>query len=390
MATAVHTGFLPFHVPLIEEDDIRAVVEVLRNGWITSGPKVCEFEEEFARFVGTSYALAVTSCTAALHLSLEAVGLQEGDEVLVPALTFAATAEVVAYFRAKPVLVDSEPRYFNIDFEDLQRRFTSRTRAIIPVHFAGHPCDMDPILEFARINNIAVIEDAAHAFPAKYRDRYIGGLSPLTAFSFYATKTLTTGEGGMVTTNDQQLADRICLMRSHGMSKDAWKRYHELGSWRYDIVDAGFKYNLPDIQAALGLVQLSKANSMTARRKRIADKYTQALRDIPAFRLPQTSSDVQHAWHLYVILIAPEMLRLGRDEIIEELRRRGIGSAVHFIPLHFHSYYRRKWGYAPGQYPVVDHYFERCLSLPIYPGMTDVDVERVIEALLDIYRKFKK
>jgi dTDP-4-amino-4,6-dideoxygalactose transaminase len=390
MATAVQTGFLPFHVPQIEEDDIRAVVQVMRSGWITTGPKAHEFEEEFARFVGAPYAFAVTSCTAALHLSLDAIGLQQEDEVLVPALTFAATAEVVTYFRAKPVLVDSEPKHFNIDLGDLQRRLTSRTRAIIPVHFAGHPCDMDPILDFARYNHIDVIEDAAHAFPAKYRGRNIGGLSPLTAFSFYATKTLTTGEGGMVTTDDQRLADRIRLMRLHGMSKDAWNRYHEHGSWRYDIVDAGFKYNLTDMQAALGLVQLSKANAMRVRRADIADRYTQGLRDVPVFQLPQTSSEVQHAWHLFVILVASEMLRIGRDEIIEELRRRGIGSAVHFIPLHHHSYYQQTWGYAPGQFPVADHYFERCLSLPIYPGMTNSDVDRVLEALLDIYRKFRK
>lgn len=390
MATLTQNTFLPFHVPLIEEDDIQAVVQVLRSGWITTGPKVQQFEEEFARFVGARYALAVNSCTAGLHLSLEAIGLQPGDEVLVPALTFTATAEVVAYFRAKPVLVDSEANYFNIDFDDLQRRFTSRTRAIIPVHFAGHPCDLDPILDFARSHQVAVLEDAAHAFPAQYKGRNVGVLSTLTAFSFYATKTLTTGEGGMVTTNDQQLADRIRVMRLHGMSKDAWKRYDVQGSWRYDVVDSGFKYNLTDMQAALGLVQLSKANAMRARRAQIAERYTEALRDIPAFRLPQTSTAVQHAWHLYVVLIKPEMLRICRDEVIEQLRERGIGCAVHFIPLHFHSYYQREWGYAPGQFPVVEYYFERCISLPIYPGMSDFDVDRVTEALADVYRTFRR
>ena len=390
MATAVQTRFIPFHLPLIEEDDISAVVQVMRNGWITTGPKTHEFEQEFARFVGAHYAFAVMSCTAALHLGLEAVGLQAGDEVLVPALTFAATAEVVAYFRAKPVLVDSEPEYFNIDCRDLLRRITPRTRAIIPVHFAGHPCDMDPILELARAHGLAVIEDAAHSFPAKYRGREVGSLSPLTAFSFYATKTLTTGEGGMVTTDNKQLADRISLMRLHGLSRDAWKRYHQNGSWRYDIVDAGFKYNLTDIQSAFGLAQLAKAISTRDRRARISERYTQALQEIPAFRLPKANSEVEHAWHLYVILIAPEMLTIGRDEMIEELRRRGVGTAVHFIPLHHHSYYQRKWGYAPGQYPVVDHYFERCISLPIYPGMVDADVDQVVEALIAIYHKFKK
>lgn len=390
MSTAVRTRFLPFHLPLIEEQEINAVVEVMRTGWITTGPKVQEFEQAFARVVGARYAAAVSSCTAGLHLALDAIGLQPGDEVLLPALTFAATAEVVAYFHAKPVLVDSEPTYFNMNIEDMRRRFSSRTRAIIPVHFAGHPCNMDPILDFARAHRITVLEDAAHAFPAEYRNRAVGTLSPLTAFSFYATKTITTGEGGMVTTDDQSLIERIRLMRLHGMSKDAWKRYHELGSWRYDISDAGFKYNLTDLQAALGLVQLAKANTMRANRARIAKRYSEALRDAPAFRLPQVSDEVQHAWHLYVVLIELERLTIDRDQFIEELRHRGIGCAVHFIPLHFHSYYQRKWGYAPGQFPVVDRYFERCISLPIYPGMTDADTDRVVEALLEICALFRR
>jgi dTDP-4-amino-4,6-dideoxygalactose transaminase len=390
MATATQAKFLPFHLPLIEERDIDAVAEAMRSGWITTGPKTNEFEDQFANFVGARYSLAVMSGTAALHLGLEALGIKAGDEVVLPALTFAATAEVVQYLNAKPVLVDSEPEYFNISMEDLQRKINPRTKAIIPVHFAGHACDMQPILEFARANRLGVIEDAAHALPAAYRGRMIGSIGNLTAFSFYATKTLTTGEGGMVTTDDPQLAERMRLMRLHGLSRDAWKRYDQHGTWRYDIIEAGFKYNLTDIQSALGLVQLSKANAMRETRARIADRYTRALDDMPAFRTPRSSKDVLHSWHLYVILVEPDRLRIGRDEVIEELRKRGIGCAVHFIPLHFHSFYQSRWGYAPGQFPVVDRYFERCISLPIYPGMNELDVDRVTDALADVANKFER
>jgi len=386
----MHGGYLPFHVPLIEEEEIRAVVDVLRSGWITTGPKVKAFEEAFARFFGVRHALAVSSCTAALHLSLDAIGLQEGDEVLVPTLTFTATAEVVAYFKAKPVLVDSEPYFFNLDVRDAERRITGRTKAIIPVHFGGHPCDMDPLLELARAKGLTVIEDAAHALPAKYQGRYIGTLSSLTAFSFYATKTITTGEGGMVTTDDDALAARISLMRLHGMSRDAWKRYSAEGSWRYEVLEAGYKYNLTDIQAALGLVQLGKCEAMWKRRAALAERYNQGLSSLEAFRTPQVAPQIQHAWHLYFILVEPKALCIHRDQVIEELRQRGIGTAVHFIPLHLHPYYQRQWGYRPGQFPVAEGYFDRCISLPIYPSMADQDVSRVVEALRDIARKFRR
>jgi perosamine synthetase len=361
----------------------------MKTGWITTGPKVEEFEKAFASYLGVSHALAVNSCTAALHLALEAIGLREGDEVLLPALTFTATAEVVTYFKAKPVLVDSEPRYFNLDAEQLAKCITPRTRAIIPVHFAGHPCDMAHILDLARLRDLQVIEDAAHAFPAKYHDRFVGTLSPLTAFSFYATKTLTTGEGGMVTTEDGALASRIRMMRLHGMSKDAWKRYSVEGSWRYEVVEAGYKYNLTDMQAALGLSQLRKTEKMLQQRIRLADFYTRGLAGCEMFCLPRISATVQHAWHLYVILLRPETLTIGRDQFISELHRRGIGTAVHFIPLHLHPYYQKQWGYFRGQFPVAEDYFDRCLSLPLYPGMTPGDVERVTQNLLEIAHQFR-
>ncbi len=390
MATTVTTKFVPFHTPCIDEREIHAVIETLESGWITTGLKTKHFEEAFADYIGVRQALAVSSCTAALHLSLEAIGLGEGDEVLVPTVTFAATAEVVAYFRAKPVLVDVDPVHFNLDPADAERKITAKTRAIISVHFAGHPCPMDRILELAAAKGLMVIEDAAHAIPATYRGRKIGTLSPLTAFSFYATKTLTTGEGGMVTTDDDSLADRIRLMRLHGMSRDAWKRYSAEGSWRYEICEAGYKYNLTDLQAALGLVQLSKCESMWRARVEIAQKYDRGLASIEAYRTLRVAFDVQPAWHLYVILIEPSVLRVHRDRVIEELRRRGIGTSVHFIPLHLHPYYQRTWGYRPGQFPVAENYFERCISLPIYPGMAPGDTDRVIEGLQAIATEFQR
>jgi dTDP-4-amino-4,6-dideoxygalactose transaminase len=391
MSTAITEAvrFLPFHTPLIEQEDVDAVAEVVKSGWLTSGPKVEEFEKGFARYLGARHAVAVNSCTAALHLALEAIGLSEGDEVLLPTLTFTATAEVVTYSRAKPVLVDSEPCYFNLDCDQLERHITRRTRAIIPVHLAGHPCEMSHILEFARQRSLHVIEDAAHAFPAKYHDRFVGTLSPLTAFSFYATKTLTTGEGGMVTTDDDAFASRIRTMRLHGMSRDAWKRYSSEGTWRYEVIEAGYKYNLTDMQAALGLAQLAKTERMLQKRAQIAQFYTQGLKDCAAFCLPRISPSVQHAWHLYVILVRPENLTISRDQLIEELRHRGIGTAVHFIPLHLHSYYQRNWGYCNGQFPVAERYFNRCLSLPLYPAMTQEDAERVVDSLHDIAYNFR-
>jgi perosamine synthetase len=390
MTTTVTTRFLAFHIPCIDEEEIQAVIETLESGWITTGPRTKRFEEAFAGYIGARHALALSSCTAALHLSLEAIGLRAGDEVLVPTVTFTATAEVVAYFGAKPVLVDIDPAHFNLSPEDAERKISPKTRAIIPVHFAGHPCPMDRLLDLAATNGLTVIEDAAHAIPAKYRGRNIGTLSPLTAFSFYATKTLTTGEGGMVTTEDDSLADRIQLMRLHGMSRDAWKRYTAEGSWRYEVLEAGYKYNLTDPQAALGLVQLSKCEDMWRARVEIAQKYDRALASIEGYRTPIVAFNVQPAWHLYVVLVEPSVLRIHRDQVIEELRRRGIGTAVHFIPLHLHPYYQRTWGYRAGQFPVAEDYFDRCISLPIYPGMTAEDTDRVIEALQDIATEFQR
>lgn len=387
---ATITKSLPFHLPSLDAQEAEAVCEVLQSGWITTGPKVKEFEAGFSAYVGARHAVAVNSCTAALHLALEAIGLQEGDEVIVPTLTFAATAETVLYFRATPVLVDSEPETFNLDPDAAESALSPRTKAILPVHFAGQPCRMDRITALAARRRIKVIEDAAHAFPARYQGRMIGTLSDITCFSFYATKNITTGEGGMATTESPEYADRMRMMSLHGISKDAWKRYSREGSWRYEILCPGFKYNLPDILAAIGLVQLSKSDALWTRRQELARHYTAALAATDALETPQVRPEVQHAWHLYIVLIRPGALLIGRDQVIEALKERGIGTSVHFIPLHAHPYYRDRWGYRRGDFPVTEDYFERCISLPLYPAMSDADQDLVVQALLDIVSRYRR
>jgi perosamine synthetase len=382
--------FLPFHRALIEEEEINAVLEVLQSGWLTTGPRAFEFEQKFATYVGASRAVAVNSCTAALHLALAAVGVTEGDEVIIPTMTFAATGEVVLYFKARPVLVDCENRSFQVDPEQIKRAITPRTRAIIPVHFSGCPCDMDAILDIARTHGLKVIEDAAHALPSRYMGKMVGTLGDITCFSFYATKTLTTGEGGMAVTENPDYADTMRMLSLHGISKDAWKRYSAEGSWRYGILEPGYKYNLPDLQAALGIAQLAKCDAMSSRRKSIAEFYSLHLSSYEAFELPSVPPGLEHSWHLYVLQIRPSQLTINRDRFIEELKARGIGTSVHFIPLHLHPLYQERLGYRIGQFPRAEEHFERAISLPIYPGMTLEDTSRVVEALQDIASEFRR
>lgn len=386
---AIATDFLPFHRAFIEEEEIRAVLEVLQSGWLTTGPRVREFEEKFARYIGASQAVAFSSCTAALHLALEAIGVREGDEVILPTMTFASSGEVVLYFKAKPVLVDCQKGAFHVDPEQIARAITSRTRAILPVHYAGVPCDMDAILGIARRHGVKVIEDAAHALPSRYKNKMVGALGDITCFSFYATKTLTTGEGGMATTEDADLAERMRRLSLHGISKDAWKRYTAEGTWRYDILEIGYKYNLTDLQASLGLAQLAKCDAMLARRTALAKKYTNALAPLDAFEVPPVPQEVQHAWHLYVVQVNSSALRIDRNRVIEELKSRGIGTSVHFIPLHLHTLYQKQLSYREGQFPNAEECFERAISLPIYPAMSDEDSTRVIETLYDISRIYR-
>ena len=377
-------NFIPFHRALIDKEEISAVLAVLQSGWLTSGPLVKEFEAAFACFIGATYAVAVNSCTAALHLGLAACGIGEGDEVILPTMTFAATGEVVLYCKARPVLVDCTKESFHLDPQQIERAITSRTRAIMPVHYAGYPCDMDAILDIARRHRLKVIEDAAHALPSSYKGRMIGTLGDVTCFSFYATKTLTTGEGGMITTENEEYAERMRVLSLHGISKDAWKRYTAEGTWRYDILESGFKYNLTDLHAAIGLAQLAKADDLRSRRSAIAERYSLELASLDAFVPPPEPNDESHAWHLYVIRVNPASLRIGRDQLIEELKSRGISTSVHFIPLHLHSLYQRHLGYRAGQFPQAEQHFEHAISLPIFPGMTDVEIDRVIEALREI------
>ncbi len=380
----MRTKFLPFHTPEVGDEEISAVVETLRSGWLTTGPRVHEFEKAFASYVGAAHAVAVNSCTAALHLALDAIGLREGDEVLVPTMTFAATAEVVLYFKARPILVDCEPDTLNIDPASLERAISPRTRAIIPVHYAGHPCEMDAIREIARSYRLKVIEDAAHALPASYKGQIVGTLGDLACFSFYATKTLCTGEGGMVTTANAKYAERVRMMSLHGISNDAWKRYSAEGSWYYEILTPGFKYNMTDIAAALGLAQLAKCDRMREARRRIAGIYDQGLGRLREIGTPVVRDGVEHAWHLYPMRLELERLRISRAEFIASMRERNIGTSVHFIPLHLHPYYRNTYQYRPQDFPNASDAYERLVSLPIYPAMTSRDAYDVIEAVSDI------
>ena len=381
---------LPFHKADIGDEEVAEVVDVLRSGWLTTGPKVKEFEQEFAAMVGAQHAVAVNSCTAALHLALEASGLREGDEVLVPTMTFAATAEVVAYFKAKPVLIDCVQDTLNLDPDRIEEAITDKTKAIIPAHFAGHPCEMEQIQSIARTHGLRVIEDAAHALPARYQGKMVGGIADFTCFSFYATKNITTGEGGMVTTDDPEWAARVRMMSLHGLSRDAWNRYSAKGSWYYEILSPGFKYNLTDIAAALGLAQLKKCDRFWKARERYAALYHEGFRELPEIICPQAASHVQHAWHLYVIQLDLDRLRISRKEFIQRLQQAGIGCSVHFIPLHLHPYYRDKWGYRPHDLPVSSMVYQRIVSLPLYSKMTDADIERVIVTVKDLIKDSRR
>ncbi len=380
-------------------DEEREVIDALRSGWITTGPKAKQFEKEFAAYVGARHALAVAHCTGALHLALWALGLGAGDEVITTPFTFTATAEVMGYLGVRPVFVDVDPGTFNISPARVEEALESgrhkRARAILPVHFAGHPCDMDRLLAIARQYDLKIVEDAAHAAgAARHLDgrgmTKIGTIGDLTCFSFYATKNFTSAEGGMITTADDALADKIAVASLHGMNKDAWKRYDKSGSWYYEIHDLGFKYNLSDVHAAIGLAQLRRADGFLRRRTDIAMRYNRAFRECDALQIPYSEAGIEHAWHLYVLRLKPDLLRIGRGQFVEILRERGVGTSVHCIPLHTMHYYQRAYGYHNGEFPVAEDIYERCLSLPIYPSMTDEDVEYVIDTVGSIVRENRR
>ncbi len=374
---------IPFHKPYITAEEIDGVVDAVKSGWLTMGPKTVEFEQKFRDYVfagngvehGRQFAVSFNSATAALHLALKAAGLKQGEEVILPTNTFIATAEVVTYFGAVPVLCDIEEDTHNMDASKIERLITKKTRAVIPVHFGGQPCDMDEIVSLARAHGLAVIEDAAHALPSRYKGRLVGTIGDITCFSFYATKTLATGEGGMATTTSEDCARTMKINRLHGISRDAWDRYTIKGSWYYEVVDNGYKYNTTDMNSALGLAQLRKVDWMNAQRADIAKKYDKAFEGT-AITTPAIKEDRETSWHLYVIKAK------NRTQLAEKLKEDGIGTSVHFIPVHKHPYYKRTYGYQEKDYPVANRVFERSLSLPIYPGLKTDDVEYIIDRTL--------
>lgn len=381
---AKHTHTVPFHRPSIDEQDIAAVVACLRSGWLTTGPRVAEFEAEFARYIGVPHAIAVNSCTAAMHLTLAALGIGPGDEVITTPYTFVATCEAIEYVGARPVFVDVDPVTGNIDLMRIEAAVTPRTRALMPVHLAGYPCDMASLEEFARRHRLFLIDDAAHALESELPEGKIGRFGDATCFSFYATKNITTGEGGMVTCKDADLANAIRRLSLHGLSRDAWKRYSDTGSWYYEVIDRGYKYNLPDMAAALGLSQLRKAEEMWRRRRAIVLQYQQAFSELPQVRIPPSPAEGKHAWHLYLLRLCPDRLRIDRNQFIERLRQRGVHCSVHFIPLHLMPYYQKTYGLRKGDFPNAETLYQRVVSLPLFPSMTDEEVQFVIDNVKEV------
>jgi dTDP-4-amino-4,6-dideoxygalactose transaminase len=388
--------YLPFARPSITQREKDAVLGVLDSGWLTTGPLSKAFEERFAETVGARHAIALNSATAALHLALEAMGVGPDDEVIVPTWTFAASAEVVAYRGARPVLVDVDAATLNATPEAIVAAVTPRTKAVIVVHVAGRPIEIERLVEVLEPRGIGIVEDAAHSFPSRVGGpdgRFAGTFGTVGAYSFYATKTITTGEGGMLVTDDAAIADRARLMSLHGISRTAWNRYAASGSWYYEIEDVGFKYNMTDIAAALGLVQLDRAAELLEARRDLARRYTARIGEslvADLIEIPTDAPDGSHAWHLYVIRLALGGLRIDRGQVIEGLKELGIGTSVHFIPLHLHPYYRRQWGYRPEDCPVATAEYERVISLPLWPGMTGDDIDRVasgLEAILGAGRR---
>ena len=386
----IRENFLPFSQPLIEKEEINEVIDTLTSGWLTTGPKVKRFEEEFAEYIGSKYAIAINSCTGGLHLALIAGEIGKGDEVITTPFTFCATINVILHTGAKPVFVDIKPDTFNIDTERIEQAITPKTKAIVPVHYAGQPCDMDEVMAIAKRYNLLVIEDAAHSIASEYKGKKVGAIGDITCFSFYATKNLVTGEGGMATTDDGELAKKIRILSLHGMSRDAWKRYSATGSWYYEVIYPGYKYNMTDIQASLGLHQLRKLTRLQKRREEIAKVYNEAFANLDAVEIPFVKPNIKHAWHLYVIKVVLEKLNIGRNQFIEALRKENIGTSVHFIPVHLHPYYRNTYGFKRGDFPNAEYIYDRVISLPLYPKMNDKDIRDVIEAVKKIVKHYRK
>ncbi|MBA7617849.1 UDP-4-amino-4-deoxy-L-arabinose--oxoglutarate aminotransferase [subsurface metagenome] len=379
--------FLVFGQPKIEQPEIDEVVDSLKSGWIGTGPKVHKFEEMFAKYQGTKYAMALNSCTAALHLSLLAIGIKQGDEVIVPTMTFASTANTVVHVGAIPVFADCEKDTMNIDPKDIERKITSKTKAIIPVHFAGRPCNMDAIMDIAKRRNLKVIEDCAHAIETEHHGKKAGTFGDLGCFSFYVTKNIVTGEGGMAITNNEDYANIIRIMGLHGMSKDAWKRFSDSGYKHYQVLYAGYKYNMMDIQAAIGIHQLPRVEKYWERRQEIWSRYNEAFQDSPVFIPAPVEPNTRHAYHLYTLLLNIDKLSITRDDFLNEMTKKNIGVGVHYIALHLNPYYRKNFGYKRGDFPNAEWISNRTVSLPFSAKLTDEDVEDVIETVREIVGK---
>lgn len=385
----VRSTLLPYGHQMIDDEDIAAVVQVLKSDWITTGPKVAEFEGAFAALVGSKYAVSLSSGTAALHAAAYAAGLESGDEVITTPMTFCATANCALYRGATPVFADVSADTLNIDPNEIAARITNKTKAIIPVDFAGHPADLDPILELAEEMSLIVIEDACHALGAEYKGQSVGSICDMTVFSFHPVKHITTGEGGMVSTDDEEKAARMRQFRNHGIAGDARQRQAK-GQWYYEMADLGYNYRLTDIGCALGLSQMRKLEGNLSRRRRIADLYRAGLKDIPGIILPAVRNDVLPAWHLYPIRFNPSSFRAGRADIFAALRAENIGVNVHYIPVHTHPYYRQRFGYKGSEYPVAEAAYETLISLPMFHAMSDEDVQDVIEAVERVFRWYSK
>ena len=387
----MRTEFLPFSTPTIDDDEINEVVDSLRSGWITTGPKVKRFEEAFKAYVGASYAVPLSSATAGEHLALLALKIQPGDEIITTPMTFASTVSMIVLCGATPVLADIEPGTLNIDATRIREKITDRTKAIIPVHFAGQPCDMDAIFALAKEFGLTVIEDAAHAAGTEYKGRRIGSFDSISIFSFHPNKNITTGEGGMVCTPDEALAEEISLLKFHGMNREAWRRFSAQGNPSYDIMLPGFKYNMMDIQAAIGLHQLPKLNGFIDRRREIAEFYNEAFADVTELAVPQLAPyEQRHAWHLYTPLVRIEKLSIDRDRFMAELKGLNIGSGLHYKAIHHHAWYREHLPQPAGTLPNADYASDRILSLPLFPRMTMEDAQDVVEAVKTVIARNKK
>ncbi len=391
--------FVQFHQSYIQQGEIKEVVDTLKSGWITTGPRTKRFEEDFKKYIGCRHAIGLNSCTAGLHLSLAALNIGEGDEVITSPITFPATANVIVHQRATPIFVDVEMDTLNMDVSKIEEKITKKTKAIMPVHFAGHPCDMGKIMDIAKRHKLSVIEDAAHAIESEYNGKKVGNIGDFTSFSFYATKNITTGEGGMLTTNNDELAEKARMMSLHGISKDAWKRYGKEGYQHWELFYPGFKYNMFDIQAAIGIHQLKKIESFLKIRKKHVDMYNEAFKNIPEILPLKIKGRIKHAHHLYVIVIKTEELNADRDEIMNEIQNNGVGVGVHFRTLHLQPYYqnpnpkskiRNPRLYKRGMFPVAEYVSERVISLPLYPKMSVSDEKYVIKVVKEVIEGFRK